>query len=73
MEMESPLEEKILFSYDFEFVAGLLEENKKLVRMMTKKIIILKVDCCINNSFPCADKRLLAYDRAEASLLLRNI
>ena len=61
----------LLFCYDFEFVAGLLEENEKLERTMTEKII-LQVGCRINNNFPCADKRLLA-NRAEASWLLRNI
>ena len=61
-----------LFSYDFEFFAGLLEENEKLERAMTENIMILQVGCCINNNFPCAYKRLLA-DRAEASWLLRNI
>ena len=60
------------YFYDFEFVAGLLEENEKLETTMTEKIMILQVGCCINNNFPCADKRLLA-DRAEASWLLRNI
>ena len=61
-----------LFSYDFEFAAGLLEENEKLERMMTEKMMVLHVGCCINNHFPCTDKRLLA-DRDEASWLLRNI
>ena len=37
LEMESPLDEKGLFSYGFEFVAGLLEENEKLDMTMTKK------------------------------------
>ena len=59
------------FAYDFEFVAGLFEENEKLERTMTEKIMILQVGC-INNNFPFADKRLLG-DRAEARWLLRNI
>ena len=55
-----------MFSYDFEFVASLLEENEKLERTLTQKLMILQVGGCINNNFPCANKRLLA-DRAEAS------
>ena len=49
-----------MFSYDFEFFAGLLEENEKLERTMIENIMILQVGCCINNNFPCAYKRLLA-------------
>ena len=60
-----------MFSYDFEFTAGPLEENKKLEKMMTEKIMILQVGCCINKNFQCADKRLLA-DKTEAGWL-RNI
>ena len=60
-----------MVSYDFEFAAGLLEENDKLERAMTEKITILQVGCCINNNFLCAHKRLLA-DRTEAGWL-RNI
>ena len=52
-----------MFSYDFEFFAGLLEENEKLERTMIENIMILQVGCCINNSFPCAYKRLLAQIR----------
>ena len=48
-----------MFSYAFEFVAGLIEVNEKMERTMTKEIMILQVRCCINNNFPYADKRLL--------------
>ena len=58
--MESTWKTGKFFCYDFEFVAGLLEENEKLERTMTEKVIILRVGCCIKNKVPCAQWRLLA-------------
>ena len=59
--MESTWKRGKFFCHDFEFVAGLLEENEKLERTMTEKVIILRVGCCIKNKVQqFAHRRLLA-------------